>query len=258
MTAPPRTRSGRYGSHVRASGAGLELWVYDVIDADFGVNAGDLVRQVHAAGPVPVTLRIDSPGGDVFSSLALYECLRTHPAPVTVYVDGHAASAASVIAMAARTWRSRRAASCAARRPDLDNGNEADHLAAAKLLGQVSAMRSLRSTRPGRGHRGRVAQGDARRSLVHRVEAVAPDWWTGSSRCRRRCRRGARDHRATARRQRSPRRRRGARGAAAGVPGSSLAGVVAVAAGGPARRPAGRRATPSVLPLLKAMKAARR
>jgi ATP-dependent protease ClpP protease subunit len=101
MTAPPRTtRTGRYGSHVRASGD-LELWVYDLIDAEFGVNAGDLVRQVRAAGPVPVTVRIDSDGGDVFSSLALYECLRTHPAPVTIYVDGHAASAASVIAMAA-------------------------------------------------------------------------------------------------------------------------------------------------------------
>lgn len=48
-----------------------------------------------------ITLRINSPGGDVFDGIAIYERLKQHKAKVTVYIDGLAASIASVIAMAA-------------------------------------------------------------------------------------------------------------------------------------------------------------
>lgn len=43
---------------------------------------------------------INSPGGDVFAGQAIYSMLKRHPATVTVYVDGLAASAASLVAMA--------------------------------------------------------------------------------------------------------------------------------------------------------------
>lgn len=43
---------------------------------------------------------INSPGGDVFAGQAIYSILRRHKAKVSVYVDGIAASAASLIAMA--------------------------------------------------------------------------------------------------------------------------------------------------------------
>lgn len=43
---------------------------------------------------------INSPGGDVFAGQAIHSMLRRHPATVTVYVDGLAASAASIVAMA--------------------------------------------------------------------------------------------------------------------------------------------------------------
>lgn len=43
---------------------------------------------------------INSPGGDVFAGQAIHSMLRRHPARVTVYVDGLAASAASLVAMA--------------------------------------------------------------------------------------------------------------------------------------------------------------
>jgi ATP-dependent protease ClpP protease subunit len=45
-------------------------------------------------------VRINSPGGDVFDGFAIYNLLNQHEGKVTVYVDGLAASAASVIAMA--------------------------------------------------------------------------------------------------------------------------------------------------------------
>jgi len=47
-----------------------------------------------------ITVRINSPGGSVFDGFAIYNLLRAHDGAVTVYVDGLAASAASVIAMA--------------------------------------------------------------------------------------------------------------------------------------------------------------
>lgn len=43
---------------------------------------------------------INSPGGDVFAGQAIHSMLRRHPATVVTYIDGLAASAASVVAMA--------------------------------------------------------------------------------------------------------------------------------------------------------------
>lgn len=45
-------------------------------------------------------VRINSPGGGVFAGMAIHNILRRHPANKTVYVDGVAASIASVIALA--------------------------------------------------------------------------------------------------------------------------------------------------------------
>ena len=47
-----------------------------------------------------VTVFINSPGGDVFAASQIYTMLRNHPGKVTVKIDGIAASAASVVAMA--------------------------------------------------------------------------------------------------------------------------------------------------------------
>jgi len=47
-----------------------------------------------------IDVRINSPGGDVFDGITIYNRLKQHKAKVTVYVDGLAASIASIIAMA--------------------------------------------------------------------------------------------------------------------------------------------------------------
>lgn len=47
-----------------------------------------------------ITVRINSPGGDVFAGVAIYNMLAEHSGEVTVKVDGLAASIASLIAMA--------------------------------------------------------------------------------------------------------------------------------------------------------------
>ena len=47
-----------------------------------------------------ITVWINSPGGDVFAASQIYNLLMDYPGKVTVKIDGIAASAASVIAMA--------------------------------------------------------------------------------------------------------------------------------------------------------------
>ena len=77
--------------------------VLDVIGQDFwgdGVTAKRIGGALRAIGKNDVVVNINSPGGDYFEGLAIYNMLREHPAKVTVKVLGIAASAASVIAMA--------------------------------------------------------------------------------------------------------------------------------------------------------------
>lgn len=77
--------------------------ILDVIGQDFwgeGVTAKRISGALRAIGKQEVVVNINSPGGDYFEGLAIYNMLRDHPAKVTVKVLGIAASAASVIAMA--------------------------------------------------------------------------------------------------------------------------------------------------------------
>ncbi|MBQ3268350.1 MAG: Clp protease ClpP [Clostridia bacterium] len=55
------------------------------------------------AGKGPITVWINSPGGDCVAAAQIYNMLMDYPADVTVKIDGIAASAASVIAMAGTT-----------------------------------------------------------------------------------------------------------------------------------------------------------
>jgi ATP-dependent Clp protease protease subunit len=55
---------------------------------------------LRSIGNGAVTVKINSPGGDMFEGIAIYNLLREHPAKVTIDVMGWAASAASIIAMA--------------------------------------------------------------------------------------------------------------------------------------------------------------
>lgn len=53
-----------------------------------------------ACGKVPIHLHINSPGGDAFSGLSIVDTIRSCRTPVHTYVDGSAASAATLISMA--------------------------------------------------------------------------------------------------------------------------------------------------------------
>lgn len=65
-----------------------------------GIKAEQLCQEVKAISADTIDVRLNSPGGDVFDGIAIHNALRDHPAQVNVFVDGLAASIASVIAMA--------------------------------------------------------------------------------------------------------------------------------------------------------------
>ncbi len=97
----------RWNPGVRAADtrdADNSISIFDVIGQDFwtgdGVTSKRIAAALRAIGERDVVVNINSPGGDYFEGLAIYNLLREHPAAVTVKIVGIAASAASVIAMA--------------------------------------------------------------------------------------------------------------------------------------------------------------
>jgi len=98
----------KWAEHPFAAAPGADadatISIFDVIGEDGWTGGGVTAKRISAAlrsiGNRDVIVRINSPGGDMFEGIAIYNLLRTHPAKVTVEVLGWAASAASIIAMA--------------------------------------------------------------------------------------------------------------------------------------------------------------
>lgn len=94
----------RWNAGVRAaSDTDTSISVLDEIGEDPWTGGGVTAKRIAAAlrsiGQNDVEVNINSPGGDFFEGVAIYNLLREHKAKVTVNVLGLAASAASVIAM---------------------------------------------------------------------------------------------------------------------------------------------------------------
>jgi len=79
------------------------LYLYDILGVDLfgGIAAREIVDDLAALADAPeLAVRINSPGGDVFEGIAVYNALTRFPGNVTVHIDGIAASIASLVAMA--------------------------------------------------------------------------------------------------------------------------------------------------------------
>lgn len=75
------------------------LSIYDEIGF-WGVQAKDFIGDLRAVTSKTINVEINSPGGDVFAGLAIYNALKSSGKEIVVKVMGVAASAASLIAMA--------------------------------------------------------------------------------------------------------------------------------------------------------------
>lgn len=84
----------------KASGA-IDIRIFDDIGG-WGYSAADFSRDLEAAGKGDITLRINTPGGDVFQGFAIYNIMSRIRDRVTVVIEGLAASMGSVISMAGK------------------------------------------------------------------------------------------------------------------------------------------------------------
>ncbi|MBQ3625039.1 MAG: Clp protease ClpP [Prevotella sp.] len=73
----------------------------DIGDSYGSVSSGQVVRELLAAEAAykHIDVRINSNGGEVYTGIAIYNALRNSKADIRIYVDGIAASMASVIAL---------------------------------------------------------------------------------------------------------------------------------------------------------------
>ncbi|HEY0637938.1 MAG TPA: head maturation protease, ClpP-related, partial [Pseudonocardiaceae bacterium] len=95
----PQLPDGRGQVRITDEAGVAEVYLYDEIGF-WGVMATDFVEQLIGIAASKIVLHVNSPGGDVFDGLAIYNALCDHPASIDVRVDGLAASAASFISMA--------------------------------------------------------------------------------------------------------------------------------------------------------------
>ena len=83
------------------------LQIFDQIGEDWfggsGISAKAFSDALQSVGPGPLVVEINSPGGNVWDGLTIYNMLRGRQSPVTTRVVGIAASIASIIALAGDT-----------------------------------------------------------------------------------------------------------------------------------------------------------
>jgi ATP-dependent Clp protease, protease subunit len=133
---------GRSFGKKAGSGATI-IDLFDEIGA-YGVSAKDFRAQLNDITG-SIVLRINSPGGDVFDGLAIFNSLVAHDGHVRVEITGVAASAASIIAMAGDEIAIAENAFVMIHNAwGVTIGNAEDHDETSDLLGQID--NSLAST----------------------------------------------------------------------------------------------------------------
>lgn len=91
----------RLPANLVRNGSEATLYIYDVIDAFWGVGAKDVIDQIAAAGDALVLhIHINSPGGDVFEGRAIMAAINRFEGKTIAHIDSLCASAATSIALA--------------------------------------------------------------------------------------------------------------------------------------------------------------
>lgn len=127
---------------IKAKAEKAEIWIYEMIGKDFwtgeGMTAKDFQKELSEIKASQIDLHINSPGGDVFDGNTIYNLLKQHAATVTTYIDGLAASIASVVALAGDRIVMAENALFMLHQPwAFTMGNEEDHEKTLEVLKQV-------------------------------------------------------------------------------------------------------------------------
>lgn len=115
-----------------------EILIYDVIGWPF-VMAEDFVSKLTEMGTKSLTVRINSPGGDVFDALAIYNAMKSYKGKIVTKIESLAASAASFIALAGKEVQAYKSAMMMIHDPWMFAlGNQYELREAAGLLEKIS------------------------------------------------------------------------------------------------------------------------
>lgn len=152
---PDAVRAREAGYRIlNAAGDEAVIRIYDEIWW-LGVNAQDLVTELDAVTAPRIRVEINSPGGDVFDGIAIYNALRNHSSHVTTRVDGLAASIASVIAQAGDTRQIMDSGQLMIHNAwGMTVGDQRDHNEMAGLLDQQDGLLADIYARHGKGDAG--------------------------------------------------------------------------------------------------------
>lgn len=151
---------------IKATGNTSDVWLYGEIGHDITLDA--FRTGVRSLGPKvqDINLYVNSPGGNVFDGVAMHSILLRHPGKVYAHVDGLAASAASVVIMAAAHITS------------AGGGMVMIHEPQGVAIGGISHMRSMAEAME--RVRGQMADIYARRTGMPRLkilELMAAETW---------------------------------------------------------------------------------
>jgi ATP-dependent Clp endopeptidase proteolytic subunit ClpP len=78
-----------------------EILIYDYIGWPYN-DPRDLIESLAGMSPKSVTIRINSPGGDVFDAMAIFNAMESYKGKIITRIESLAASAASIIALAGK------------------------------------------------------------------------------------------------------------------------------------------------------------
>lgn len=88
-----------YSIEAKAGNKEADVFIYDTVGI-WGVEANTFVRELNEIDVKTINLRINSPGGNVFDGVAIFNALKKHDAKVITHIEALAASIASIIALA--------------------------------------------------------------------------------------------------------------------------------------------------------------
>jgi ATP-dependent Clp endopeptidase proteolytic subunit ClpP len=80
------------------AGGTADVYIFDEIGM-WGITAQSFITDIKDLDKTPINLHINSLGGDVFDGMAIYNVLKKRTARTTVYIEGIAASIATIIAL---------------------------------------------------------------------------------------------------------------------------------------------------------------
>lgn len=130
-----------------------EIFLYGYIDP-YDVSAGDFIKELRSLEKdyANINVRINSGGGSVFEGLAIYNAMQQSTANIETWVDGLAASMASIIALAGKKCHMSKSAMIMTHKPSVGSyGNSDEHKKNAQLLdGLEQTMLSIYASRTGK------------------------------------------------------------------------------------------------------------